>query len=129
MEEGGIISAMKLAPFPSPRVLVLQWEAGEIKREELQRLMALHQAAILEEAEEERANPVASYVDRMMNKRMAKKLINAHGEANMRELCLALSEVPEFLPIIGIFRYIALFETSASRSFGFGRFSCGVIGR
>ncbi len=98
MEEGGIISAMKLAPFPSPRVLVLQWEAGEIKREELQRLMALHQAAILEEAEEERANPVASYVDRMMNKRMAKKLINAHGEANMRELCLALSEVPEFLP-------------------------------
>lgn len=89
---------MKLAPFPNPRELVRQWEAGEIERETLQHLMAQHQAAIIAEAEEERLNPFASYLDRMMNKRMAKKLINLHGEAKVRELCFALSELPDFLP-------------------------------
>ncbi|MDB4271732.1 hypothetical protein N9873_04100 [Akkermansiaceae bacterium] len=90
--------SMKLAPFPSPRALVRQWEKGEIKREELHALIAQHQAAILAEAEEERANPIAAYLDRLSNKRMAKKLINQHGEASLRELCLGLSELPEFLP-------------------------------
>ncbi|MEN8695631.1 MAG: hypothetical protein ACN4GG_09135 [Akkermansiaceae bacterium] len=89
---------MKLAPFPTPRELVRQWEAGEIKREKLHELMAQHQAAIIAEAEEERLNPFAGYLDRMLNQRMAKKLIKAHGEANIRELCLALSELPDFLP-------------------------------
>jgi len=89
---------MKLAPFPSPRTLVRQWEKGEIKREELHLLMAQHQTAILAEAEEEHANPIAAYLERMTNKRSAKKLINQHGEASLRELCLALSELPEFLP-------------------------------
>lgn len=89
---------MKLAPFPNPRDLIRQWENGEIKRETLHTLMAEHQAAIIKEAEEERLNPIASYLDRVMNKRMAKKLINLHGEANLRELLLALSEMPDFLP-------------------------------
>lgn len=89
---------MKLAPFPNPRDLIRQWENGEIERETLHLLMAQHRAAIIEEAEEERLNPIASYVDRVMNKRMAKKLINLHGEANLRELIFALSEMPDFLP-------------------------------
>lgn len=89
---------MKLAPFPSPRALIRQWEQGEIQRETLHALMAQHQAAIIEEAEEERLNPFASYLDRMMNKRMAKKLITRYGEANIRELCFALSELSDFLP-------------------------------
>ncbi|MDB4507076.1 hypothetical protein N9055_02545 [Akkermansiaceae bacterium] len=57
------LPSMKLAPFPSPRALVRQWEKGEIKREELHALMAQHQEAILAEAEEERANPIAAYID------------------------------------------------------------------
>lgn len=89
---------MKLAPFPNPRDLIRQWENGEIERETLHLLMAEHQAAIIQEAEEERLNPIAAYLDRMMNKRMAKKLINLHGEANLRELISALSEMPNFLP-------------------------------
>jgi len=92
---------MKLAPFPSPRILVRRWENGEIEREEMQRLMAEHQYALLEEAEEVRKvrkNPVASYVEGLMSKRAAKKLIRAHGEAGIRELLLALSEVENFLP-------------------------------
>lgn len=75
-----------------------QWEKGEITRDQLHVLMTQHQEAILAEAEEERENPFASYIDRMVNKRMAKKLIDRHGEANLRELCLALSELEDFLP-------------------------------
>lgn len=89
---------MKLAPFPSPRVLVRRWEAGEIKREELQALMAEHQRAILEEAEEVFQNPIAAFIEGVVNKRIAKRLMRQHGEAGVRELLVALSELEDFPP-------------------------------
>ncbi len=93
-----MFTLVKLAPFPSPRVLIRRWEAGEIKRDELQRLMAEHQRAILEEADEVLQNPVAAFVEGVWNKRVAKRLIQQHGEAAVRECFAALSEVEDFPP-------------------------------
>jgi len=89
---------MKLAPFPTPNVLIRQWQDGEIEREELHELMAHHQRALLEEAEESRRNPIASYVEGVMNKRAAKRLIRDHGEAAIRELLVAMAEMDDFSP-------------------------------
>lgn len=75
-----------------------RWQEGEIEREEMQRLMMEHQAALLAEAEDYHANPVAGYLEGLTNKRMAKRLIKAHGEAAVRELLLAMSWLPDFAP-------------------------------
>jgi len=90
---------VKSHPFVSivnPKLLVKKWEAGEIDREEFQRLMAQHQQALLEEAEVVLKNPIASYVDGIMNKRAAKKLMRQHSEAALRELFVALSDLEDF---------------------------------
>ncbi len=89
---------MKLAPFPTPDVLIRRWQDGEIEREELHELMAHHQRALLEEAEEARKNPIAAYVEGVMNKRVAKRLIRDHGEAAIRELLVAMAEMEDFAP-------------------------------
>ena len=89
---------MKQAPFPTPRILVRQWQEGLIEREEMQRLMAEHQEAILREAEEYHRNPIAGYLEGLANKKMARHLIREHGEAAVRELLLAMSWLPDFQP-------------------------------
>jgi len=75
-----------------------RWQEGTIEREEMQRLMMEHQASLLAEAEDYHANPVAGYLEGLANKRMAKRLIKAHGEAAVRELLLAMSWLPDFAP-------------------------------
>jgi hypothetical protein len=93
-----VIPPMKLGPFPSPRELMTRWQDGTIEREEMQRLMREHHLALLEEAEDYHANPVAGYLEGLVNKRMAKRLIRDHGEAAVRELLLAMSWLPDFAP-------------------------------
>lgn len=89
---------MRLAPFPTPRSLMIEWQEGKIKREEMQRLMGEHQKAILKEADDYHFNPIAGYLEGLSNKRMARRLIREHGEAAVRELLLAMSWLPEFEP-------------------------------
>lgn len=89
---------MKLAPFPNPAILIAKWQAGEIEREEMQRLMAEHQRALLDEAEEQRKNPFEAYWEGILNRRSARRLVKEHGESAVRELLLALSAVPDFTP-------------------------------
>lgn len=89
---------MKLAPFPTPHHLVRQWQEGHIEREEMQRLMGEHQKVLLEEAEEYHRNPIAGYLEGMLNKRAARILIKEHGEAAIRELFLAMAHLPDFPP-------------------------------
>ena len=85
-----------LERLESPRKIFRRWEAGEIKREELQERLAEHQRAILAEVEESRLNPVASYIESLLTKRAALKLIHQHGEAGVREMLVALSEIEGF---------------------------------
>lgn len=89
---------MRLAPFPTPRSLMTQWQQGLIEREEMQRLMGEHQKAILKEADNYHFNPIAGYLEGLSNKRMARRLIQEHGEAAIRELLLAMSWLPDFQP-------------------------------
>ncbi len=89
---------MKLSPFPSPPALIRQWQDGEIEREEMQRLMAEHQAALLEEAEQYYQNPISGYIEGLLNKRAARRLTMSHGEAAIRELFMALSWLDDFPP-------------------------------
>lgn len=89
---------MKPGPFPTPRDLMTRWQEGQIEREEMQRLMKQHQAALLQEAEDYHANPIAGYLEGLANKRLAKRLIKEHGEAAVRELLLAMSWLPDFEP-------------------------------
>ncbi len=92
------ILLMKLAPFPTPRALIQQWQDGEIEREEMQRLMAQHQQALLDEAEEYYQNPIAGYLEGLLNKRVVKRLLASHREAAVRELFMALSWLDDFPP-------------------------------
>ncbi len=92
------ILPMKLAPFPTPRTLIRQWQDGEIEREEMQRLMAQHQLALLDEAEQYHQNPIAGYIEGLLNKRAARRLMMQHSEAAIRELFMALSWLDDFPP-------------------------------
>ncbi|MGC6565180.1 MAG: hypothetical protein ACON38_06150 [Akkermansiaceae bacterium] len=92
------LALMKLAPFPTPDLLIEQWQQGKIKREEMQRLMKQHQMALLEEAEEYHWNPIAGYLEGLLNKRAARLLIKSHGEAAIREIFLAMSRLQDFPP-------------------------------
>ena len=89
---------MKLAPFPTPNLLIEKWQRGEIEREEMQQLMKQHQLALLEEAEHYHWNPIAGYLEGLLNKRAARTLIANHGEAAIREIFLALSRMQDFPP-------------------------------
>lgn len=89
---------MKLAPFPTPRNLILRWQDGEIEREEMQRLMGEHQKSLLDEADHYYHNPIAGYIEGLLNKRAARRLTMAHSEAAVRELFMALSWLPDFPP-------------------------------
>jgi hypothetical protein len=92
------IISVKLAPFPTPNHLIEKWQRGEIEREEMQRLMKQHQQALLEEAEEYHRNPIAGYLEGLLNKRAASILIKGHGEAAIREIFLAMSHLQDFPP-------------------------------
>ncbi len=92
------LELMKLAPFPTPRALMDQWQSGKLEREEMHRLMGEHQKALLNEAEVYYQNPIAGYIEGLLNKRAARRLINDHGEAAVRELFLAMSWMPDFGP-------------------------------
>ena len=89
---------MKLAPFPTPRLLIQQWQEGQIEREEMHRLMSEHHKVLLAEADDYHRNPIAGYLEGLLNKRAARILINEHGEAAIRELFLAMSHLENFPP-------------------------------
>ena len=90
--------SMKLPPFPTPRHLILQWQEGEIERGEMQRMMGEHQKALLDEADHFHFNPIAGYIEGLLNKRAARRLMREHSEAAIRELFLSLSWLHDFEP-------------------------------
>lgn len=74
------------------------FEAGEITRTQFQQQMAVHQRELIQEMEEVRLNPVAAFIDHILNKRAAAKLAHQYGEDPVREVFAALAEVPGFPP-------------------------------
>ena len=84
--------------IPTPRQLFAQFERGEIEREEFHALMAVHARELIEEMEEDRQNPAAAWIERLLCGRAAARLVRKHGSRLLREILVALSEVPDFPP-------------------------------
>jgi len=80
----------------TPRQLALKFERGEIDRMEFQAMMAIHARELIVEIEEEHANPLAAWLEARLAKSAMKKLVRKHTPFQIREVLMALSEVPGF---------------------------------
>lgn len=74
------------------------FERGEIEREELQALMAVHAKELIAEMEEDYQNPAAAWIEGMLARQAARRLVWRHGRLLVREVLVALSDVPDFPP-------------------------------
>lgn len=84
--------------IPTPNQLFVLFERGEIPREELQALMALHARELISEMEEDYQNPAAAWIESLLARRAAGRLARRHGARLLREILIALAEVPDFPP-------------------------------
>lgn len=82
----------------TPRQIFRLFDKGELTREQLREALQVHALELIEEMEDVHANPQASWLESMLNKHHAARLIRLHGEPIVREIFLALSEVPDFRP-------------------------------
>ncbi|MCB1210263.1 MAG: hypothetical protein KDK97_13095 [Verrucomicrobiales bacterium] len=81
---------------PNPRQLFRQFDAGLIDRDQLRESMNEHARFLIDEMVENRKTPDASYFESIFNRHHANRLESAHGEPLVREVLLALSELPDF---------------------------------
>ncbi|HSP42991.1 MAG TPA: hypothetical protein VLO11_08975 [Luteolibacter sp.] len=84
--------------IPSPGELFARFERGEIEREELHAMMAVHARELIAEMEEDRLNPAAAMIENLLSRRAASRLARRHGAGLLREVLAALAEVPDFPP-------------------------------
>lgn len=90
-------------PLPSaqtPRQLFRLLDQGRISREDFREAMATHARQLIEEIEEVHQNPVEAWLEGLQNRRAAAKLTKIHGEILIRELLVAMSEMPDFPPAV-----------------------------
>ena len=84
--------------IPTPNEIFARLERGEIEREEMQAMMAIHARELIKEIEEDHQNPAAALLELLLARRAASKLASKHGGRLVREVFHALSEVPDFPP-------------------------------
>ena len=84
--------------IPTPNQLFALFERGEISRDELQALMALHARELISEMEDDYQNPAAAWIESLLARRAAGRLVRRHGARLVREILIALAEVPDFSP-------------------------------
>ena len=84
--------------IPTPDQLFAQFERGEIEREELHALLAVHARELIREMEEDHQNPAAAWIEGLLARQAVRSLVRRHGSRLLREVLVALSEVPDFPP-------------------------------
>lgn len=84
--------------LPSPRQLFAQFERGEIEREQLHALLAVHARELIAEMEEDRLHPAMAWVEGLLARRAVMQLVRRHGARLVREVFMALAEVEDFPP-------------------------------
>jgi hypothetical protein len=84
--------------IPTPHQIFSSFERGEIERDEVHALMALHARELIQEMQEDDQNPAAALLEKLLCSRSAARLIRHHGGRLLREVFIALSEVPDFPP-------------------------------
>jgi len=82
--------------LPTPIQIFASFERGEIDRDEVHALMALHARELIQEMEEDRQNPAAALIESLLARRSAGRLVRRHGGRLVREILVALSEVSDF---------------------------------
>ncbi len=84
--------------IPTPSQIFASFERGEIDRDEVHALMALHARELIEEMEEDHQNPAAALIELLLARRAAGRLVRAHGGRMLRDVLVAISEAPDFPP-------------------------------
>ena len=84
--------------IPTPKQLFAMFERGEIEREELHALMATHARDLIVEMEEDRLNPAAAWIENLLARQAMGRLARKHGTRLLREVLVALSDMPNFPP-------------------------------
>lgn len=84
--------------IPTPNQLFAMFERGEIEREELQALMAVHARELIGEMEEDYRNPAEAWLENLLARQAVGRLVWRHGRRLLREVLAALAEVPDFPP-------------------------------
>jgi hypothetical protein len=84
--------------IPTPNQLFAQFERGEIEREELHALLAVHARELIREMEDDHQNPAAAWIEGLLARQAVRTLTRRHGKCLLREVLVALSEVPDFPP-------------------------------
>jgi len=82
----------------TPRQIFRLYDNGALSREQLREALNTHALELIDEMEDVHQNPSASWLESMVNKHHAARLIRLHGEPVVREVMLALSEIPGFTP-------------------------------
>lgn len=90
--------SMHLQMIPTPRQIFASFERGEIDRDEVHALMALHARELIQEMEEDYQNPAAAWIESLLARRAASRLVRLHGSRLLREVLGALADVPDFPP-------------------------------
>lgn len=81
---------------PTPRQIFRAFDQGKISREEFRKAMRLHAEHLIAEMEDVHQNPIAAWMEMLKNRRLAWRLARTHGEVLIREIFVALSEIPDF---------------------------------
>jgi len=84
--------------LPTPSEIFARFERGEIERDEVHALMALHARELITEMEEDYQHPAAALIENLRTRRLAARLVRRHGGRLLREVLTALSEVADFPP-------------------------------
>lgn len=84
--------------IPTPTQIFADFERGAMDREELHSLMALHARELIQEMENDYQNPAAAWIEGVLAKRAAGRLVRRHGSQLLREVLVALAEIPNFPP-------------------------------
>lgn len=84
--------------IPTPKQLFAMYERGEVERDVLQALMAAHARELIVEMEEDYQNPAAAWIESLLARQAAGRLVRRHGGSLVREVLVALSELADFPP-------------------------------
>lgn len=84
--------------IPTPRQIFTRFERGEMDRDEMHALMALHARELIAEMQEDYQNPAAAWLESLLARRAARRLVRLHGSRLLREVLSALADVADFPP-------------------------------
>jgi len=84
--------------MPTPSQLFALFERGEIEREELHALMAVHARELIAEMDDDHQNPAAAWLEGLLARRAAGRLARRHGVRLLREILIELAEVANSPP-------------------------------